>query len=72
MSYNALNSNKQISLIIPCLNDSVHLEVLLAKIARKTPILEIIVVDGGSVDNSVEIAEKYSNLVIKTAKGRAH
>jgi len=54
---------KKISFIIPCLNEEYSLPILLAGIPNY--IDEVIVVDNGSTDKSVEAARKYSVRVVE-------
>ena len=67
----------RISVIIPMLNEAENIGRLLQHLIDNTQYknkLEIIVVDGGSTDNSVEIVEKFNQKNIKlinSAKGRA-
>ena len=62
-----------ISIVIPTLNESVYLANTLLSIfdAVSNPI-EIIVVDGGSVDNTVEIARKFGVQVVLCGNGRSY
>ena len=62
-----------ISIVIPTLNESVYLANTLLSIfdAVSNPI-EIIVVDGGSVDNTVEIARKFGVQVLLCGNGRSY
>lgn len=60
--------NKQyypsLSVIIPSYNQGEFLEeTLLSIISQNYPKLELIVIDGGSTDSSVEIIEKYQNFI---------
>lgn len=59
-----------ISVIIPILNEAKILENTLPRLQRELEGHELIIVDGGSTDNSVEIALKYGS-VINSEKGRA-
>lgn len=63
----------KISIIIPTLNESLLLDSFLKYlndiIDSQT---EIVVVDGGSADNTVEIASKQAHQVFITNKGRAN
>lgn len=59
-----------ISIIIPVLNEEKRINDLLKEINRLPEEKEIIVVDGGSTDNTVLIASKYAK-VLKSKKGRA-
>ncbi|QEK12984.1 glycosyltransferase [Crassaminicella thermophila] len=60
-----------ISIIIPVLNEEKSIEDLLKQINRLEGDKEIIVVDGGSKDKTVEIASAYAEIV-KSKKGRAN
>ena len=62
-----------ISIVIPTLNESNYLADTLQSIfdAVSNPI-EIIVVDGGSVDNTVEIAMKFGGQVVLCGNGRSY
>ncbi len=62
-----------ISIVIPTLNESNYLADTLQSIfdAVSNPI-EIIVVDGGSVDNTVEIAMKFGVQVVLCGNGRSY
>ena len=65
----------KISIIIPILNEAETIGVLLQHLlfnSSEKNIAEIIVVDGGSSDNSSEIVSKFSNVkLLKSLKGRA-
>lgn len=59
-----------ISVIIPTLNEEVNLPVTLRQLADR-PDVELIVVDGGSTDRTVEIAQSFTSYVFVTHPGRA-
>ncbi len=63
------SSHQFISLIIPTLNEEDNLQRTLEKIGQ-LPRGEVIVVDGGSEDNTVKVAEKYGAKVIKSMPSR--
>lgn len=62
--------NETISIIIPVLNEAATIAQTLAT-AQQTSPAEIIVVDGGSQDDTVAIAQSLGAKVITTAPGRA-
>lgn len=59
-----------ISVIIPILNEENILEKTLSRLQPELKNHELIIVDGGSTDGSIHIAEKYGK-VIKSEQGRA-
>ena len=59
-----------ISVIIPTLNEEANLPVTLRQLAERADI-ELIVVDGGSMDGTVEIAQQFTPFVFVTQPGRA-
>ena len=62
--------SKKISVIIPVLNEAKILEKMLSQLQSELGHHELIIVDGGSIDGSVPIAEKYGK-VVKSVRGRA-
>src|SRR5262249_530723 len=59
-----------ISIIIPTLNEEANLPVTLRQLAARSDV-ELIVVDGGSTDRSVEIAQQFTSFVFVTEACRA-
>lgn len=60
-----------VSIIIPVLNEEKNIEKTLSQFNKLKGDKEIIVVDGGSKDNTKEIAERFAR-VISSEKGRAN
>jgi rSAM/selenodomain-associated transferase 2 len=60
----------QISVIIPTLNEAGNIKAAIAS-TQKSANIEIIVVDGGSSDDTVEIAQSLEVKVISSSPGRA-
>ncbi len=53
-----------ISVVIPSFNQGQYIEeTLLSVLGQRYPKLEIIVIDGGSTDNTTQILEKYTNQI---------
>lgn len=68
------NKPKNISIIIPVYNEELHVERLLVHLKKNSSpqnIKEIIVVDGGSTDKTVQLAIKQNVTVLVSDKGRA-
>lgn len=65
-----MTTSESISVIIPILNEAKILEKTLSELQSELGAHELIVVDGGSTDGSVQIAEKYGR-VIASESGRA-
>jgi len=69
--YNAV-MQVSLSIIIPCLNEARHIAATLAVLqALRSRATEIILVDGGSEDQTVQLAEGYVDMVLQSAPGRA-
>jgi cellulose synthase/poly-beta-1,6-N-acetylglucosamine synthase-like glycosyltransferase len=75
MKYKKITKYQKVSVLIPTKNEAHVIEETLRKLrASDYPKnkLEIIVVDGGSTDNTVKIAKKYAKvIVVKNSKGKA-
>ena len=58
----------KISVIIPTLQEQNYIGNILSKLEELNPKVEVIVVDGGSKDKTVEVAQRFTNKVYKTSK----
>jgi rSAM/selenodomain-associated transferase 2 len=65
-----MKSSEKISIIIPVLNESKTIAKTLASTDASTNI-EVIVVDGGSVDGTLELVRSMGAIAISSAAGRA-
>ncbi len=65
----------KVSIIIPMLNEADHIKNLLTHLlehSSKGNIAEVIIVDGGSTDGSINIVSKYKSVkLLNSSKGRA-
>ena len=64
-----------ISIIIPVVNEEKNISIILENIERLSGEKEIIIVDGGSIDNTVSIvnsvgAYNYTPLLLSSQKGQ--
>lgn len=65
-------SEPVLSVVIPCLNEAIHLPRLLRDLKpMRRQGHEVIVVDGGSADGSTDLAGQGADRVLQTAPGRA-
>lgn len=63
---------RALSVIIPTINEAESLPRLLSELVQqKNIVLEIIVVDGGSTDATISVANSFGATVLTSAKGRA-
>lgn len=60
----------RVSVVIPVLNDATRLARLLADL-RAGPPLELVVVDGGSDDDTFNLAKEHADVALRAPKGRA-
>jgi len=68
------NNNPTISIIIPVLNEENHIGLLISYLEGNSApknIKEILVIDGGSSDNSVAVLKEYEVNILHSEKGRA-
>lgn len=63
------NINMKISIIIPVYNEEKIIKKTIESLPKDN--VEVIIVDGGSTDKSVEFAEKNTVKIIRSRKGRA-
>jgi len=61
-----------ISIIIPCLNEEDNIGTLIHSLKKWHSEIEVIVVDGGSNDNTVAIAKPLADQFIEATSGRAN
>lgn len=61
----------RLSVVVPMLNEERGITATLATIRAGAPQAEIIVVDGGSTDRSVEAARNHCDLLLAAPRGRA-
>jgi len=62
------DKTQRISVIIPTLQEQNYIGDILSKLNKVKPKVEVIVVDGGSKDKTVEVAQRFTNKVYKTDK----
>lgn len=61
-----------VSIVVPVLNDAAPLKRLLSSLqGMRNALWEIIVVDGGSTDESMAVAERFADTILTAATGRA-
>ena len=60
----------RVSVIVPVLNEAEHIEACLKSVLSQPSNVELVVVDGGSTDATLEIAARYTR-VLPSKRGRA-
>jgi len=60
-----------VSFVIPVLNEAAYIEVLLAQLRARFAQAELLVVDGGSTDDTAELARRHGASVLASPPGRA-
>ena len=63
-------AKQRVSVVIPVLNDAACLARLLADL-RAEPQLQLVVVDGGSEDDTFAVAQAQADLALRAPRGRA-
>lgn len=58
------------SIIVPTLNEASVIERTLRLVRERAPEAEVIVVDGESTDETLEVARPYTTRILQTARGR--
>ena len=62
---------RHFSIIIPVLNEATNIQACLLALQALRARAEIIVVDGGSCDNTVALATPYADKIVESEQGRA-
>ena len=60
----------KISVIVPTLNEELSVAATLKALCRLPAVAEVIVVDGGSNDKTLETAQKFGAKIVKSKPGR--
>lgn len=62
--------SRSLAVIVPVLNEAEHLGAVLGDLARQTADFETVVVDGGSSDDTIDVARRCGVKVITAPRGR--
>ncbi len=57
--------NCSLSIVLPAKNEAINLPPLLAQLAERFPAAEILVVDDGSTDRTVQVCEEYKVRIVR-------
>jgi len=66
-----MRTSPSLSIVVPVLNEAPIIRSFLRHVREVAPEVEIIVVDGGSVDGTREMATRLADRTISTIRGRA-
>ncbi|MBW2369566.1 MAG: glycosyltransferase family 2 protein, partial [Deltaproteobacteria bacterium] len=69
-SSNRFNRVSTISVVMPVVNEASQLGQSLASLADRPEIIQVVVVDGGSIDGTRNVALEYGAHVLTTGRGR--
>lgn len=61
----------RLSVIVPVINEEIHIEATLHSIGQPSEDLEIILADGGSTDRTIEVASAFGCRILSCNRGRA-
>ena len=59
-----------LSVVIPCLNESDFISTTIKSVKNERGVLEIILADGGSTDDTREFGSKFGAVIVDSRKGR--
>ena len=62
------DTTSRISVIIPTLQEQNYIEATLSRLLKVEPSVEVIVVDGGSQDKTVEVAQRFTQKVYQISR----
>ena len=61
----------QLAIVVPVLNEAANIPALCAHLQRIAPSAEVVLVDGGSTDDTVRLARACGMTVVSASRGRA-
>lgn len=58
----------KISVVVPTFQEQKYIGAMLSRLLKAKPPLEVVVIDGGSQDKTVEVAQRFTNKVYQISK----